>query len=89
MLGSRFTVRHVSPASSVRHNSPSSFVSLSTYTMFGSLGATATPMRSIALRGRPFSLSGPERRSQVCPPFTDFHTDVFPDPDARYHAQRR
>ena len=89
MFGSRFTVRHVLPASSLRQSSPSSFVSLSTYTMPGSLGATATPMRSIAFRGRPRKMSGPERRSHVLPPFTDFHTDVLPPPDSRCQAHRR
>ena len=89
MFRSLLTVRHVLPASSLRHSSPSSFVSLITYTMFGSLGATATPMRSIALRGRPRNLSGPDSRSHVAPPFTDLYTAVLPLPDSRCHAHRR
>ena len=86
MFGLWFTVSHDLPASSLRQSSESSFVSLIMQTIFGSLGVTATPMRSIAVRGSPRRISGPEGHSQVVPPFTDFQTDVLPLPDSRCQA---
>src|SRR5215470_19986790 len=89
MFGSRLTTRQWSPASSERQSSPSSFVSLTTYTIDGSLGATAMPMRSMSVFGRPRSIPFPDSFSQLSPPFTERYTAVLPPPDSRCHAQRR
>src|SRR5215467_12900240 len=57
--------------------------------MEGSLAATAMPMRSMSVFGKPRSRSFPESRSHDSPPFTERYTAVLPPPDSRCHAQRR